>query len=96
MINSIAKVLAIIIFIPGGLLWFVGEAVYVLAACLRVVGYSFATVFYIISGLLTKEERKDLLEYGCLSALKDLTHEEFVRQRKALRLSSSLLYRDDD
>ena len=95
MLNNLAKLIAIIIFIPGSLLWLVLEALYILVAWLRVIGYALATVSWAIGGLLVKEERKELLSFGFFFALKYFIREDIDRQRKALRISSTFLNRDD-
>ncbi len=94
--NTLAKLLAILIFIPGGLLWLVLEALYILAAWFRVIGYTLATVSWAIGGLLVKEERKELLSFGFFFALKYFIQDDIDRQRKALRISSTFFNRDDD
>ena len=94
--NTLAKLIAILIFIPGSLLWLVLEAVYILAAWLRVIGYALATVSWAIGGLLVKEEHKELLSFGFFFALKYLIQDDIDRQRKALRISCTFFNRDDD
>lgn len=92
--NTLAKLLAILIFIPGSLLWLVLEAVYILAAWLRVIGYALATASWAIGGLLVKEERKELLSFGFFFTLKYFIRDDIDRQRKALRISSAFLNRE--
>lgn len=95
MLNNLAKLIATIIFIPGGLFWMISEAVYLLAACFRVIGLCVAAIFWAIGGLLVKEERQMLLSHGFFFALKYFIQENIDRQRKALRISSTFLNRHD-
>lgn len=95
MLNNLAKLIAIIIFIPGGLFWMISEAVYLLAACFRVIGLCVAAIFWVIGGLLVKEERQMILSHGLFFSLRYFIQEDIDRQRKALRISSTFLNRDD-